>query len=173
MTYTATHPLVVEMAAHFDLRVDLLVAQIQIESGGDSDAWNPEPRYRYLWDVRTQQPFRTLTAAELNSETPPSDFHALAGDPDQEWWAQQASWGLLQVIGGTAREQGFTGPYLGSLLTPRIGLLYGCQYLRWCLNRNHDDYRRALARFNGTGQQADAYASKVFALRDRTASVKA
>jgi len=160
--YAPTHPLVVQVAGAYGLRADLLSAQIAVESSGNTYAWNPEPRYRYLWNVRHNTPFRQLTADEQGSEDPPADFPCLAGARDQEWWAQQASWGLLQVMGSTAREFGFLGPYLPELCDPEKGLMIGAKYLRWCLNRNYDDYRLALARFNGTGQDAAAYARKVF-----------
>ena len=94
----------------------LLTALVEHESGNDPHAWNPEPRYRYLWNVRTRAPFRRVTELELVSKFPPNDFPTLAGDPDQEWWAQQASWGLTQIMGAVAREHGYRGRYLTALV---------------------------------------------------------
>lgn len=107
----------------------LVAAFVAQESGGDPDAWNPEPAYRYLWDVRNDRPFRALTREEAVSGIPPKDFRSLIGDPDQEWWAQRASWGLMQVMGGVARELGLKAPYLTALLRPDVGLTLGCQLL--------------------------------------------
>jgi hypothetical protein len=79
--------------------------------------------------VARNRPFRTLTQAEIASEAPPRDFPFLAGDRDQEWWAQQASWGLMQVMGAVARECGFHGNYLSQLLDPEEGTEFGCRHL--------------------------------------------
>lgn len=38
------------------------------------------------------------------------------------------SWGLLQIMGSTAREQGFRG-WFPELCQPEIGLDWGCRYL--------------------------------------------
>lgn len=127
------------------------------ESGGNPWAWNPEPRYRYFWDVKAGKPFRTLTPVEVSAETPPLDFHSLAGDPDNEWWAQQASWGLMQVMGAVARELGFAKPYLTSLCDPAINLAIGCKKLRHLMDWAGRNPVQALAAYNG-GQGHNAHA---------------
>lgn len=38
------------------------------------------------------------------------------------------SWGLMQVMGQSAREMGFTGPF-SDLLIPEVGLYWGCKHL--------------------------------------------
>lgn len=129
----------------------IVAAQIQIESGGDPYAWNPEPQYRYFWDLRHDRPFRTLDASELASEKPPADFYCIKGDPDQEWWAQQASWGLMQIMGAVLREHGFAAPYLPQALEPDINIEYGCRHLAKQLRASDGDIRVALARYNGGG----------------------
>ncbi|MEM4655267.1 MAG: lytic transglycosylase domain-containing protein [Thermosphaera sp.] len=121
--------LIFESAARHGLPTWLVRAIVSVESGGNPWAWNPEPAYRYLWDVRAQKPFRRLTHIEATVKTPPPDFPAIAGDRDQEWWAQQASWGLMQVMGAVARELGFTGPYLTELCDPLLNLELGCLHL--------------------------------------------
>lgn len=112
-----------------------VMAIVSQESDGEPYAWNPEPRYRYLWDVKRQAPFRALSDFERESETPPHDFPTLGGDHDQEWWAQQASWGLMQVMGAVARERGFRDTYLPALLDPDTNLEYGCRHLSWLFSR--------------------------------------
>lgn len=131
------------------LNVDVVERLIVVESGGNAWAWNPEPAYRYLWNVRTNVPFRALTANEGLEEAPPHDFHALVGDPDQEWWAQQASWGLMQVMGAVAREHGFSGNYLSELCDPLVGLEYGCRHLAADLRWANGNVAQALAAYNG------------------------
>jgi hypothetical protein len=145
---------------------DLVEAVCRIESSGFRWAWNPEPVYRYLWNVKTKQPFRKMTAAEISSKTPPADFPCLAGDRDQEWWAQQASWGLMQVMGAVAREHGFQEPYLTQLCEVRYGLEFGCDVLARRLTWAKGDTAKALAAYNaGTGNipAGHGYARKVLA----------
>jgi hypothetical protein len=120
----------------------LVAALVLQESGGDPWAWNPEPRYRWLWDVRQRRPFRRLEDHEVLAEVSPADFPCIAGDPDQEWWGQQASWGLMQVMGAVAREQGVRAPYLTALCDPESNLAIGCAHLA-----------RLFARFPGVGAE--------------------
>lgn len=137
------------------LPVELVRAVVQVESGGDAWAWNPEPRYAYLWDVKKNQPFRRLSTAEAASGVPPRDFPALAGDRDQEWWGQRASWGLMQIMGAVAREQGFSGPYLTELCQPVTGIDYACRHLgslaRRCAKRGYGWYEICAAYNGGMG----------------------
>jgi len=127
----------------------LLVASfICVESSGNPWAWNPEPHYRYLWDVRKGRPFRPLTVEERASEFPPKDFPAPPGvDPDAEFWAQQASWGLMQLMGAVARERGFKGSFLTELCTPEVGVWHGCKHLV-TYTRRYPDLSDAIAAYN-------------------------
>lgn len=128
---------------------ELVKAMVGVESGFNPWAWNPEPRYRYLWNVKTGEPFRPLTVDELDDEIPPKDFPALHGDRDNEFWGQQASWGLMQVMGAVAREYGFAGKYLPQLCDPDTGLEFGCRVLVACLRWAGGDVPAALAAYNG------------------------
>lgn len=127
----------------------LLEAQLLVESGDDPFAWNPEPRYQYFWDVKRGKPFRRITAAERASEDPPADFPTLAGDPDQEWWGQQASWGLLQIMGAVAREHSFLGAYLTRLTDPILNLTLGAAHFARLLRWAEGNREQALAAYNG------------------------
>lgn len=138
-----------DAAMRHNLRVELLLGVVEKESGFNPWAWNPEPRYRYLWDVKRGQPFRKLTVFESASEIPPEDFPCLAGDPDQEFWGQQASWGLMQVMGAVARELGFEGKYLTELSDPYTCIEFGSLKLRHLLTWADGDERHALAAYNG------------------------
>jgi hypothetical protein len=157
-------------AAAHGLPVELIAAIVEVESTNNQWAWNPEPAYRYLWDVKRNAPFRSLNAAEVASKRPPADFPALAGDRDQEWWAQQASWGLVQVMGGVARECGFRGPYLTELCEPKTCLEYGCRHLanlhrrfytRWGWDGVIAAYNAGSPRFNGRVFENQQYVDKV------------
>ena len=116
---------------------ELVRAVIQTESCWNPWAWNPEHQYRWYWNVKTRRPFRTLSQSEVESERPPHDFETLAGDPDQEWWGQSASWGLMQVMGAVARELGFRGDYLPNILLPELNIALGCQQLGRLRDRWH------------------------------------
>lgn len=148
---------------HLDPAVVLAI--VSVESSGHPWAWNPEPRYRYFWDVRAWRPFRSVTPAEIASEYPPADFRAIAGDPDQEWWAQQASWGVMQVMGAVAREAGFRHAYLPELCDPWTGLEYGCTHFAGQLIWSGGDVARALGAYNAGRGGADGPAGQAYAAR--------
>lgn len=137
------------------LPLELVLAIIWKESSGIPFAWNPEPRYRWIWNVRTDAPFRQLTTIEIASESPPGDFPAFAGDPDQEWWAQQASWGLMQIMGAAAREQGFRGSWLPQLIhDPYLNLEFGIKHLwNYAFQKGNRQTVDALLRYNGGGDK--------------------
>lgn len=142
-------PEIAAAAGRHGLDPVLVGALVHVESGLNPYAWNPEPRYRYLWDVRAHAPFRRLTLLEQETEIPPKDFNMLAGDRDQEWWAQQASWGLMQVMGALARELGFRGPYLTELVDPALNLSLGCEHLGRLVRWAKGNTTQALAAYNG------------------------
>lgn len=145
-------------AAKHGLPSRMVAAVVMIESAGDPAAWNPEPRYRYFVDCRTGKPFRRVTAAEIASKFPPADFPCLAGDPDQEWWAQQASWSLMQTMGAVARERGCKSSYLVDLARfPAMALDVGCRYLASLVKRfPSPEGLDAIAAHNGGSPRRDA-----------------
>jgi hypothetical protein len=160
--------LIDEAAKRVGLSADFVHAVARVESTGNPYAWRPEPRYHYLWDVAKHRPFRALTAAESSSEIAPADFPCLAGSREQEFWAQQASWGVLQVMGAVAREEGFAGPYLAELTDPAACLTVGCRHLRGLVLWADGDLAQAAAGYNaGRGNwSSDAglhYGAKVLA----------
>jgi soluble lytic murein transglycosylase-like protein len=146
---TAYRPQIEKAARAHNLDADLVEAMVVVESDGRAWAWNPEPHYRYLWNVRTQRPFRALGPGEASSKWPPADFPTIAGDRDQEWWGQQASWGLLQVMGAVARERGFRGLYLPELCDPVLNLDVGCRHYAAFLRWAGGDMWKAVAAYNG------------------------
>jgi len=129
-----------KVATEYNLSIAIVDAIIMTESSGNPWAYNPEPHYRWFWNVRTNAPFRRVSDMEVASKRPPADFPCLAGDPDQEWWAQQASWGLMQLVGAVARESGFKGEYLTELCDPKININFGCKFLATLAKRHLPDY---------------------------------
>ena len=156
----------IESACHTNgLKPALIYAVIQVESGFNTYAWNPEPHYRWFWDVRNDRPFRPSSTIEVASKYPPKDFPCLAGDPDQEWWGQQASWGLMQMMGAVGREAGYKGPYLPGLCFPDINIALGTKFLATLIKRKNNLHgvRGGLSAYNtGSPDNADGpYVQKV------------
>lgn len=123
--------LIGRLADEFGLPFTFVKAIVWQESHGRPFAFKPEPPYLWLWDCTTNRPFRRITPVERASEHAPKDFKAIRGSvaDDAEWWGQQISFGLLQVMGAVAREHGFRGEFLTELTQPAIGLEYGCKHL--------------------------------------------
>lgn len=142
IAYTKSSPVVIQVASLYGLRTDLLAAQIIVESGGDPFAFRYEPEFfdRYIKDHASAQGYK---------------YGPLAA----------CSFGLLQILLETALEIGFDDRP-ERLFDPRVGLNWGAKYLRRCLDAMNQDYRKALARYNGAGVRADAYAMNVFAIAD-------
>jgi len=156
------------LATRHHLAPGLVEAMVVQESSGDPWAWNPEPRYRWLWNLETDRPFRALKPVEIHDETPPPDFPRLAGDRDQEWWGQQASWGLLQLMGALARELGFRGPYLSQLCEPSLNLDLGCRHVARLVTWADGNLDQALAAYNaGKGGWRSAQAQQYVRLVHR------
>lgn len=128
----------------------LVYAMIHVESAYLPYAWNPEPHYRWFWDVKNNAPFRPVAINEVSNKYPPKDFPCLAGDPDQEWWAQQASWGLMQIMGAVAREMGYEGEYLPAICFPSINISLGVAFLSRLLRRlnNTHGLKGAISTYN-------------------------
>jgi len=62
------------------------------------------------------------------------------------------SWGLMQVLGLTARDLGCTEPWLAALAAdPAVGIEWGCRVLRNKLDHSAGDLRTALLKYNGGG----------------------
>lgn len=74
------------------------------------------------------------------------------------------SWGLMQLMGETAREEGYTG-YLPQLCEPDTGLPRGILHLKKELSRAGGDVHNALQFWNG-GSNPD-YAAEVMTRMDK------
>lgn len=75
---------------------------------------------------------------------------SMKGLSDEEKTLRATSFGLMQIMGQTAREQGFDGN-LETLFEPVNSLTQGCKKLRSCLARESNDVQAALLRYNGGG----------------------
>lgn len=155
------------VSATHGLDSNLIEAIVLTESGGNPYASKPEPTYKYLVIAKTGRPFRSMTPAEVASKTPPTDFHGiLPSGSVQEWWGQQQSWGLMQVMGAVARELGFKAPYFSELTEPLTGLHFGCKHFAAQLAWAKGHVNQALGAYNAgrggwNGALAQDYVVKV------------
>ena len=118
----------------------LVCAVVEQESG-----WNP-------WAMRYEPAFFAKYVAPLYTNNKVGATEA---------YARGISWGLMQVMGQTAREKGASSLYLSTLCDPAVGLAVGCRILRQKLEAAGGDAARALLAWNG-GANRD-YADEVLA----------
>jgi len=112
--------LIEQAAAAHHLPVQLVTAVAGVESGGDTCAFRFEPAFL----DRHVRPDRTVRAR---------GFCSL----ETERQGLATSWGLMQVMGATARVLGFDGPFLSALTDPKTGLDYGCRLLARLRDRHY------------------------------------
>ena len=71
--------------------------------------------------------------------------------PATEAMLRAVSFGLMQLMGETARELGFAGKFVTELCDPLAGLEFGCRKLANCMKLANSDIRAALLKYNGGG----------------------
>jgi soluble lytic murein transglycosylase-like protein len=120
----------------------LVCSVVEQESG-----WNP-------WAMRYEPLFFNKYVASLYTNNKISASEA---------YARGFSWGLMQVMGQVARENGFDAPFLSALCDPEQGLTIGCKVLRKKFDAAAGDPARALLAWNGGGNPS--YAAQVLARR--------
>jgi soluble lytic murein transglycosylase-like protein len=118
-----------QMAGKYALDPALICAIVEQESGWDIWAVRYEPAF-YIHYVLPQ---RGLTATEA--------------------YGRAFSYGLLQLMGEVAREEGFKGP-LPSLHDPEIGLDWGCTHFKRKLVSAENNVTKALLLWNGGNNTA-------------------
>lgn len=110
------------LASDFSLPPNLVTAIIRTESGGNPWAFRYEPAFfdRYIANKRWPV------------------FGAISQETEKR--GRATSWGLMQVMGQTARELGCVEPYISSLCWPETGIYWGCRYLERLVHLNHSKY---------------------------------
>jgi len=116
-----------QKAERYGLDGDLLCAQVEQESG-----WNTHA-------IRFEQGF-------LEKYMTPT---IRANITRTECYARCFSWGLMQIMGETAREFGFSGLFLSELTDPQLGLEFGCKKMSACMGKAGNDKDAALLHYNG------------------------
>jgi soluble lytic murein transglycosylase-like protein len=123
------------------LPASLIAAVIQEESRFDAWATRAEPRY-----LRSQK-VRCLAARFARA-------HRLGPSAFTELVDRSRSYGLMQIMGETAREQGFDRPFLAELYIPTNAISHGAMLLKRLLNRYHNDTLSAISAYNqGTARK--------------------
>ncbi len=125
---------------------ELVCAIIEQESAWDGWAVRYEPAFykRYI------EPQLARPNAE-NANQPARAGRAPLSDTEAR--ARAFSWGLMQVMGQVAREQGFSGRSLAQLCDPATGLGVGCRVLAAKLAAAEGNVVRALLLWNGGGNR--------------------
>ncbi len=100
--------LIKKYSKEFNLNPILITAMCLHESYGESYIVRFEPMWRYHTEVAV-----FARANKISKET--------------ESVLQAMSFGLMQIMGGTAREMGYNG-LLTMLVKPELSLYYGCKY---------------------------------------------
>lgn len=135
------------VANHHSLDPSLVCAIIEQES-----AWNPHAiRYEPGFFARYVAPLLTNNKVEPFTNT---EAHSRA-----------ISWGLMQVMGQSAREAGFTGPFLSELCDPQVGVEVGCALLSKKLGIAAENEHQALQFWNGGANPS--YAAEVEARKTK------
>lgn len=126
MRYDDLVSLARQKAQLYGLDESLVCAVVEQES-----AWN-------TFAIRFEPSFYERYIAKLLGLTP------------TEAYSRAFSWGLMQVMGQVAREQGFEGS-LSTLCQPENGLDVGCKYFKDRLELARGEVSRALLLWNGGG----------------------
>jgi len=114
-------------AKKHELPAQLINAIIQVESSGNQFAIRYEKDYRWLFN--------------------PENYVKGTITLDTEKTAQKTSWGLMQLMGATARELGFDKTFLSELLDVDTNLNYSCKFLKQLKDR-YGDMEKAIAAYN-------------------------
>ena len=134
---------------HPEITTELVLAIIEAESSGNPRAMRYEEMYIYI-NLRAPRPDNCTALTEKI--------------------LQKTSFGLMQIMGGTARHLGFKG-WLGELLEPETNIRYGVLWLSHLYDEYHKShgiegviaaYNSGSPRKNSSGEFANqGYVQKI------------
>lgn len=141
----------IDTAKYFGLDEKIVAAIVYQESKGNPFAFREERGF-------FNQYLASKTSRNLSGYVPPPHICSL----ETEIRARSFSWGLMQVMGETARFLGFKGNYLSELTLINVNLKIGCQYLKYLLDLKNGNYQAAVAAYNGAkNPNATGYDEKI------------
>lgn len=120
-------PAITAASEIFEIDPNLVAAIIQTESAGNPWRIRLEPTYAYL-----NAPERWAKRLGISKES--------------EVCCQKISFGLMQLMGGTARDMGYE-EHLIELVDPTIGIYWGCKYLASRISK-YKSVKAAVASYN-------------------------
>ena len=143
--------LIAAAASKYVLPVDLVRAMVLHESVGG-----------ITWATRFEPAFYQRYCAGK-----PMNFVPHGSSVETERVGRAISWGLMQVMGETARCNGFRG-WFAELTVPEVGLEWGCLYVRRLVDRYWDGTWPTIMRaYNGgpgnRGNAASPYPGLILA----------
>ncbi len=130
----ATSPAFLQACQNRHIEPALAAAIVTVESGWNNWVCRSEPQFKWTWMVEEYAP--KLGQSETTERT-----------------QQKTSWGLMQIMGGTARELGYEG-LLSMLALPEMGLDWGLRYLTKKL-RAHTQISDVIAAYNAGSPRRD------------------
>lgn len=119
-----------------DFKIDyrIIGAIVSVESNGNTFACRYEKNYKWVTEL---DHFANINHITKITETK----------------LQKMSFGLMQIMGATARDVGFSGP-LTKLCDPDEGLFYGCKYFRRLIDK-YVNVQDAIAAYNAGSPRLD------------------
>lgn len=139
----------IEKCRRPEIELNLLLALCWQESSGNHWAIRYEPGYEYFVQVDKKRPLHDVAQSAQGNR-----IRALQILGATEFHAQSTSYGLLQLMGATARDVGFKGKYLTELCDPEINIAYGSMFLwDYCFKQGKNSTEHALLRYNGGGNK--------------------
>lgn len=142
--------LIIKSAEAFRIDCNLIRAVIMIESSGNPTA------------VRFESHWHLYNCPQAYSEK-------LGITREEEERMQATSWGLMQVMGATARDLGLTDN-IEMLNVPQIGVFYGCKKLKQLFQRYPDEDQVVSAYNQGNARMANGmfcnqrYVDKIYSI---------
>lgn len=129
-----------DVCSRFAIDSTLVAAVVTVESTWDPHAFRYEPAFAY--------PFKAEEFSKLHRITLSSELVF-----------QKTSFGLMQIMGGVARELGFVGQ-LSQLFDPALNLEYGIRYLLTRMRR-YPLLEEAIAAYNAGSARRDPLTKKL------------
>lgn len=125
-----------EAARSYDIDPKFILSMIKVESNFNTFAIRYEPAFfkRYI---------EPKTSSELSGYIPKNVTIST------ERIARATSWGLMQVMGETARSIGrYKLDFISELTRPDIGVDMGCTVLAYYIKRHGGDIEKAIQAYN-------------------------